>query len=469
MLHKKNKQMNFNFQTYFTEALHGITSGAELYASLETASPTSIRSNSNKIPKALPLPQVAWCEQGYYLPQRPKFTLDPAFHAGAYYVQEASSMFLEQIVKPLATRPLKVLDLCAAPGGKSTHLISLMQRGSVLVANEVIQSRAQIVSENLIKWGKSNCVVTNNDPKDFGFLEGFFDIVVVDAPCSGEGMFRKDPQAKEEWSEANVELCSRRQTRILHDIWNSVAPGGTLIYSTCTFNTKENEEVVSQFLQQTDAVCKHIPLQLEWGVVEKQHKGAVCYRFFPHKVKGEGFCVSIIQKLSGEEFEAPRKQTPSKAITIVSEKNKLHYSNLISDESVVYERQPGIIWSFSKNYRKFLLDMFSHCKVIHAGIPLVESIGHKLNPLPGLAFASSFNQNILPQHEVDLPTAIRYFKKEALSIENLPSKGWIHLKYKNISIGFVKNIGNRANNPYPAAWAIKMNIQPDLLWSIVDL
>ncbi len=459
-----------NFQTYFTNELQGITSGEELYNSLQTAIPTSIRVNPNKIVQRLPLDQVAWCEQGYYLPQRPKFTLDPAFHAGAYYVQEASSMFVEQIVKPLAIRPLKVLDLCAAPGGKSTQLISLMQRGSLLVANEVIQSRAQILSENLIKWGKSNCIVTNNDPKDFGFLKGFFDLVMIDAPCSGEGMFRKDSQAISEWSEANVELCIKRQTRILHDIWNSLAPGGTLIYSTCTYNQKENEDVVSAFLQQTGAECRKIALQPEWNIVENEKNSAVCYRFFPHKTKGEGFCVSVIQKLDGEEFTPPRRTAQSKEIQIVEQKNRLHYSNLITDSaSIVYERQHNVIWSFSKHYRKLLLNIFAHCRVIHAGIPLVETIGHKLNPLPGLAFASSFNQNILPKYEVDLSTALRYFKKEALILENLPSKGWIHLIYNGISIGFVKNIGNRANNPYPAMWAIKMNLAEELMWSITEL
>lgn len=460
--------MNMNLQTYFTNELQGITSGEELYNSLQTTSPTSIRVNPNKIACRLQLPQVAWCEQGYYLPQRPKFTLDPAFHAGAYYVQEASSMFLEHIVKPLATRPLKVLDLCAAPGGKSTQLISLMQRGSLLVANEVIQSRAHILSENVIKWGKSNCIVTNNDPKDFDFLEGFFDIVAVDAPCSGEGMFRKDPQAINEWGEANVDLCSKRQTRILHDIWDCVAPGGTLIYSTCTYNQKENEDVVAAFLQQTDAECAHIALQKEWNVVEHEKNGAVCYRFFPHKVQGEGFCVSVITKTGGKEFTPPRRTAQANGIQIIEQKNRLHYSNLIADESIVYERQKGVMWSFAKNYRKLLLDIYAHCKVVHAGIPLVETIGNKLNPLPGLAFASSFNQTILPKYEIDLPTALRYFKKEALVLENLPSKGWIHLTYNEISIGFVKNIGNRANNPYPAAWAIKMNLHPELMWSILE-
>ena len=204
-----------------SEALHSVITNSEI--------PVSIRVNPNKIQQTLPYEKVQWCSHGYYLPKRPIFTLDPLFHAGAYYVQEAASMFLEQIVAPYTYKPVKVFDVCAAPGGKSTHVISLLQRGSLLVANEVIRSRAHILSENIIKWGKSNCVVTNNDPKDFDFLSGFFDIVIVDAPCSGEGMFRKDVSTIQEWSPSHVDLCSKRQTRILHDVWNTLAPGGILI------------------------------------------------------------------------------------------------------------------------------------------------------------------------------------------------------------------------------------------------
>ena len=187
---------------------------------LEEPSPTSIRLNPNK-PFTLEGESVGWCKWGRYLEQRPVFTLDPALHAGAYYVQEASSRFLEQaIVQTVAvSKPIRVLDLCAAPGGKSTHLLSLLHPESVLVSNEVIRSRASILAENIQKWGHSNVVVTNNDPEDFSKLPGFFDVIVVDAPCSGEGLFRKDPHAMEEWSPANVELCAKRQRRILEDVW----------------------------------------------------------------------------------------------------------------------------------------------------------------------------------------------------------------------------------------------------------
>ena len=179
------------FKPYIPSWIHA----DELINSFATPSPTSIRINPNKISKLLSVTRVPWTEYGYYLEERPIFTLDPIFHAGAYYVQEASSMCIESIIRPLCSKPLKVLDICAAPGGKSTHIISLLQRGSLLIANDVIRSRAQILSENMIKWGKSNCSITNNDPKDFSFLPGFFDVILVDAPCSGEGMFRKDMDA----------------------------------------------------------------------------------------------------------------------------------------------------------------------------------------------------------------------------------------------------------------------------------
>ncbi|MES1226926.1 MAG: RsmB/NOP family class I SAM-dependent RNA methyltransferase, partial [Bacteroidota bacterium] len=178
--------------------------------------------------------KVPWSSNGYYLSERPSFTTDPLFHAGAYYVQEASSMFLEEAVKQTCdlSKPLKVLDLCAAPGGKSTLLQSIISNESLLISNEVIKSRVNILSENITKWGAANVVVTNNDPKDFQRLPEYFDLIVIDAPCSGSGLFRKDPEAITEWSSDNVMLCSQRQQRILADILPCLKPGGILIYST---------------------------------------------------------------------------------------------------------------------------------------------------------------------------------------------------------------------------------------------
>ena len=183
---------------------------------------------------------------------------------------------------------------------------------------------------------------------------------------------------------------------------------------------------------------------------------------------GEGFSVSVIRKTDGKEYTPP-KRLPKSPISIINERNKLQYSQLIKNyKSIVFETKPNTLWAFSKDYRKLLLDVYAHCTVIHAGIPLVEIIGHKLNPLPGLAMANSYNNTILPHIEVDLETALRYFKKEALFLDNAP-KGWLQIHYKNIPIGFVKNIGNRANNPYPSSWSIKMDIQKEHMWSITEL
>lgn len=441
----------------FEKSISSVTDAQALIAALQTERQTSIRLNPLKC-ASVDLPKVPWCKNGYYLAERPIFTLDPQFHAGAYYVQEASSMFLEQIIRPFATKPLRVLDVCAAPGGKSTLTLSLLPQGSLLVANEVIRNRSQILSENLLKWGQSNCIVTNNDPKDFSSFRGFFDIILVDAPCSGEGMFRKDSNAIEEWSLENVDLCSKRQLRILYDIWDCLAPDGLLIYSTCTFNEKENEDVVSRFISENNAVCERIPLQAEWNITERQKNGAFSYRFFPHLTKGEGFSVSAIRKTDGAEYTLPRKINQPKQFKIISEKNASPYKiYVIENQYFFYEDKQKCVWAFPKEHQMAFQELTNQLSIVHAGIPLVEQMGQKCNPLPGLAFSCDYNTNCFPEYLVDLETAVHYFKKEPIVLSNAP-KGWIHLIYNGLSVGFVKNIGNRANNPYPSEWAIKMNV-----------
>ena len=216
-----------------------------LEAALQTEPPVSIRVNRTKWSGEVAGEPVLWASAGVYLSQRSTFTFDPLFHAGCYYVQEASSMFVEQVLRTYITGPVVMLDLCAAPGGKSTHARSVLPVGSLLVANEVMRNRSQVLAENLIKWGNAEVVVTNNDPADFTSLTEVFDVVLADVPCSGEGMFRKDPVAVEEWSTDNVQVCWQRQRRILADIWPALKPGGLLIYSTCTYNREEDEENVA--------------------------------------------------------------------------------------------------------------------------------------------------------------------------------------------------------------------------------
>ena len=236
---------------------------------------------------------VPWSRYGYYLSSRPSFTFDPQFHAGAYYVQEASSMFLEEAIRQTVNldEPLKALDLCAAPGGKSTLIQATLHPQSLLVANEVIKSRAALLSDNISRWGADNVVVTNNDPRDFSRIGEYFDLIVADAPCSGSGLFRRDPEAIDEWSYDNVMLCSQRQQRILADALPALKAGGVLIYSTCSYAREEDEAIMDWLLE--NFPLENIPLQLQpsWHIVEtlSPHRQAAGYRFYPDQVKGEGF------------------------------------------------------------------------------------------------------------------------------------------------------------------------------------
>ena len=254
------------------------------------------------------LGQVPWAEHGYYLAERPSFTFDPLFHAGCYYVQEASSMFLEQALKQTVdlSKPIKVLDLCAAPGGKSTHLLSLISKESLLVSNDVIRSRVNILNDNIVKWGCANVVVTNNDPKDFQKLENYFDVIVVDAPCSGSGLFRRDPDAMDEWSLNNVALCSQRQQRILADVMPSLKARGVLIFSTCSYSEEEDEAIVDWLKKELIINNEELIIDPGWGIIASGGG----YRFWPDKVKGEGFFISCFRKngVEGpEEFHKRKK------------------------------------------------------------------------------------------------------------------------------------------------------------------
>ena len=226
--------------------------------------PTSIRLNPRYHTGTRLQHAVPWCEEGFYLEGRPSFTFDPLFHAGCYYVQEAASMFVCHVLRQFVQEPVAMLDLCAAPGGKSTAARSVLPEGSLLVSNEPIASRAQILLENITKWGWSDCIVTNNYPRDYRKAKMLFDVILCDVPCSGEGMFRKDPATISEWSPQNVEKCWRLQREIVADAWECLKPGGLLIYSTCTFNTKENEENVRWIMDTYEAEVLEIPTQPEW-------------------------------------------------------------------------------------------------------------------------------------------------------------------------------------------------------------
>ena len=348
---------------------------------------------------ATPIP---WCSTGYYLDDRPAFTFDPLLHAGAYYVQESSSMFLESVMKEYVTEPVCMLDLCAAPGGKSTLARTLLSPDSLLISNEPIRNRAQILSENVQKWGYPQHIVTNNYPKDFRKAKMLFDVILTDVPCSGEGMFRKDEGAIREWSPKNVEHCWKLQREIVGDIWNCLRPGGILIYSTCTFNTKENEENVQWIAEELGADILPVATEDSWNITGSLLKGfnEPVYRFIPGKTSGEGLFMAVLRKHGDRET-----------------------------------RRQG-----DKETRK--------------QESLLKSI-KTLNIIPSDFIESLRQAQEAPHAELSYEQAIAYLRREAIVLPAETPRGIVVVTYHQLPLGLVKNIGTRANNLYPKEWRIK--------------
>lgn len=351
---------------------------------------------------------VPWCQDGFYLKERPQFTLDPLFHAGCYYVQEASSMFLSHLLHtylPTLTdggSPITALDLCAAPGGKSTLIQNALPEGSTLIANEPIRQRAQILRENIIKWGNPNAIVTSNYAPDFQPLGTVFDLIVCDAPCSGEGMFRKDPDSIKEWSLQNVETCWKRQREIVTDIWDTLRDGGLFIYSTCTYNHFEDEDNVQWIAEELGAEILPLCDNPSWGI-----QGG---HFFPHHTRGEGFFVAVLRKQGGNNRRA-------------IDQKKLH----------------------------------KHLHVLLEGVEHGTAVDKKgtIEPHHHEAMATSTDKGKYPSVELTLDEALDYLRCEALHLPSETPRGYIMVTYLGHPLGFCKNIGNRANNLYPKEWRIR--------------
>ncbi|HEX6226540.1 MAG TPA: rRNA methyltransferase [Chryseolinea sp.] len=417
--------------------------------------PTSIRLNPRKsrvLSRAQPIP---WTAFGTYLDDRPSFTLDPTFHAGRYYVQEASSMFLEQafIQSTESLASLNVLDLCAAPGGKSTHLLSLMNEDSLLVANEVIQSRAGVLAENVQKWGHCNAVVTNNDPRDFQRLPGFFDVVVVDAPCSGEGLFRRDPDAAREWSEDAVALCSKRQKRILNDVWPSLRSGGILIYSTCTYNTQENEENLKWLREEYDVESVPLKLKEDWDVITVKDNSLTGYRFFPHRVKGEGFFLTVLRKIGAQSETKLNART---GFTHPSKKINEQLSNWIlgAEEKTLINRNDRIQFVQRQKTQEVEF-LVKNLRVVVAGTYLATVKHDKLVPEHSAALSLSLNRDFFTVIPLEKEGALQYLRKDAISVQT-GRKGFALVSFDNLPLGWVNVLEGRINNLYPAEWRIRI-------------
>ncbi len=407
-------------------------------ASLNEASPVSVRFNPNKKAETkLPLAeQVSWCSSAYYLTERPSFTFDPLFHAGVYYVQEASSMFLEQVWKQInpENKTVRVLDLCAAPGGKSTHLLSLMNEESLLVSNEVIPNRNKILQENITKWGNANAIICQNKTEDFAELENFFDIVVVDAPCSGEGLFRKDKDAVQEWSERNVTMCAVRQKEILQHAMACLAPGGFLIYSTCTFEPEENDERIAD----CGLTIAELEIQ-DYGQVKTKYG----YQFYPHKIKGEGFYMAVVQK-EREEYRQQTQDTRHKTQDI---KQSAAFAYLREPESFTEYVKNDFLFAIPKSIYNDFLFLEKHLYIRHAGIYTGTVKGKDFLPSHDLAL-SNFCKRDLPSVELNEEEAISFLRSEAPKLKT-DLRGWCLVTYKGMNLGWMKVLDNRINNYFP--------------------
>ena len=386
--------------------------------------------------------KIPWTDHGYYLASRPFFTFDPLFHAGFYYVQEASSMFLEQALKQVVdlTLPLRVLDLCAAPGGKSTHLLSLISGNSLLVSNEVIRSRANILTDNINKWGCSNVIVTNNDPRDFQRLENYFDVIVVDAPCSGSGLFRRDPEAIDEWSEQNVALCSQRQQRILADFLPALKNGGVLIYSTCSYSQEEDEGICEWLVSELKVESLKLKVESDLGVIETE----LGYRFWPDKVKGEGFFLACFKKNNGddEKFYLPKVKPEkfSNAELEILNKN-------VNINGLSFLRYGEIIYAVPEKLLADINFLSSKMRTVNYGTKIGEIIRNKLVPDHALALSNIVSGEI-SRLELDIEQAIQYLKKKELNLQT-DKKGWNLVSYGGYPLGWINILPNRINNYYP--------------------
>ena len=359
---------------------------------------------------------VPWCRQGYWLQKRPHFTLDPLFHAGVYYVQEAGSLFLDHVLRQQVTAPVLALDLCAAPGGKSTLMRAALPPGSMLVSNEPDRRRANILLENMLKQGHPDVLVTHNCASDFAKTNWTFDVILTDVPCSGEGLFRRDAGAVNEWSLSNVHFCQNRQRRILQDIWPCLRPGGLLIYSTCTFNTKENEENVRFIQEELGAEILSVPTDSAWQITGSLLPGweQPVYRFIPGVTKSEGLFMAVLRK---------KGEPTSPALLPASARRHAQAHRLIH--------------------------------LLSDGIPTPEQKGKEQIPSAAQALSLHTPPDEYPRVELTLDQAQRYLHRESFALPAQTPLGFVVVTYQNYPLGWMKNLGDRANNLYPKNWAIR--------------
>ena len=449
------------------------TEAEALLASLDEEASVSVRLNQRKTetpPASLPIGEaVPWAKPvGFYLDGRPAFAADPLWHAGVYYVQEASSMLLRLVAPLLGEEPLRALDLCAAPGGKSTLLVDLLPEGSTLVSNELVRSRAQILTENIQKWGGVHSVVTSTEPQRLGRLREQFDFILVDAPCSGEGMFRKEEEARRQWTPGLVESCARQQREILDDIWPALAPGGLMVYSTCTFNRQEDEDMLAYLVEELGAEPVALP-DLPEPITPSPLSSYPCYRMMPHRLRGEGLFMAVVRKPDAEVGSARIKSTRSKSKPNPKlPQEVLRWLRVDLRQDVTLQSLPDGTLTAIPSALYPIVEVLQGAKIpiLTSGIPLAEVKGRDFLPLPTLALSVGLDDEAFPRAELTQEEAIRYLAREAVTLSADTPRGLVLVTYEGYPLGFAKHLGNRTNNLYPQAWRIR---HPELLLSGLEV
>lgn len=443
-----------------------------LLAALDGEPETAIRLNRRKTPSFSVyegMTPVAWCPSAFYLARRPNFTLNPLFHAGAFYVQDASSAVYETIAASLGFEDaVMAADLCAAPGGKTTAILNALPEGSVMLANEFIGSRANALKENLCKYGSPDVVVTNAATSRLACVKGRFNLVAVDAPCSGEGMMRKEPAARLQWSEGLISQCSRLQREIIDNAVEMLAPGGFLIYSTCTFNVSENEDNAAYIASVHGLEPVDTCLAGKHGI-RPQVKGNVpCLRFMPGFARGEGLFVAVFRKEGVSACGAMRDESSHKGSrSRKSRKDAKNTANVKIDTKIL---------SLAKSWAEPSMEIMPHgasllglspaaarllgylpgdVRILSAGVMIGEVKGNDLVPSHQLALCPAMSC-AFPEVDLTEEEAIRYLSREAISLPAGTPVGFVAVTYRGFPLGFVKNLGTRSNNLYPADYRIRI-------------
>ncbi|MGN0221808.1 MAG: hypothetical protein ACI4BA_06780 [Prevotella sp.] len=470
-------QLPVDFTTQMN-ALLGSERAKRLFDDLAEEPVTAVRVNG-KYGSMMPVgtaTRVPWCDRGWILEQRPNFTFDPLLHAGCYYVQEASSMFLHRVISTYVSRPVMMLDMCAAPGGKTTVAIDALPQGSLVVCNEPIKLRAQILVENVQKWGAPGVMVTNAYPEHFAASSLRFDVVLCDVPCSGEGMFRKDAEAVAGWSRQRVAQCAQLQRDIVQTIWGQLRDGGIMVYSTCTFNTLENEENVKWIAEELGAEVLPVAVDEAWRILPSllPHYDAPVYRFLPGYANGEGLFMAVLKK-HGNASCAPDSAEDGnwkKKADKTRRQNKAAASDHRQIESVRQwlKHADGFVLRTADEEVMALPLQLADCydqatrqglKVLSAGVPVARIKGRDLIPHHALAMSGELASSIFPSVEVSYATAVDFLRCEVMALPESTPKGFVLLTYRGVPLGFCKNIGSRANNLYPREWRIKSTHIPE--------